>query len=93
MNKDRRKRLTSICGTLAGLHKRFEDATKDFKDEITTVAGAVQDLQAEEQDAFDNLPENQQQGERGEGMQEGLDKLQEAVEKLEAAADEIDECL
>ena len=43
-------------------------------------------LQEEEQDAFHNLPESIQYGERG-------DKMQSAIDNLEYAADNIQDCL
>jgi hypothetical protein len=40
-------------------------------------------IRDEEQDAFDNLPENFQNSERGEDLQSGIDALEEACSALE----------
>lgn len=43
-------------------------------------------MRDEEQEAFDNLPEAFQEGERGEAMEN-------AIEALDYAADDLSECL
>lgn len=40
-------------------------------------------IRDEEQDAFDNLPENFQNGSQGEMMQEGIDVMDEVLSTLE----------
>lgn len=47
-------------------------------------------LQEEEQDAFDNLPESLQGGERGQQMEEYIQKIGDAVCSLGDAADYLD---
>ena len=65
--------------------KRIEDAQaklEELKQEIDAIL-------SEEQEAFDNMPESLQDGDRGEAMQEAIDALESAVSSCE----EIDEYL
>lgn len=39
----------------------------------------------DEQDAFDNLPEAFQEGERGEAIQQAIDALEQAIESTQTA--------
>lgn len=43
----------------------------------------IEDVQTEEQDAFDNMPEGLQSGERGETMSRGLEYLDAAVSSFD----------
>ena len=62
--------------------KEIEKITADLE----AIKELIEALQEEEQDAFDNLPESIQYGERG-------DKMQSAIDNLEYAADNIQDCL
>lgn len=62
--------------------KEIEKITADLE----AIKERIEALQEEEQDAFDNLPESIQCGERGE-------KMQSAIDNLEYAADNIQDCL
>lgn len=54
------------------------------EDDITAVL-------EEEQDAFDNLPENLMESERGELAQNAIDLLEEAVNNVEEAINNLEE--
>ena len=62
--------------------KEIEKITADLE----AIKERIEALQEEEQDAFDNLPESIQYGERG-------DKMQSAIDNLEYAADNIQDSL
>lgn len=64
------------------IRKEIEKITADLEE----IKERIEALQEEEQDAFDNLPESIQYGERG-------DKMQSAIDNLEYAADNIQDCL
>lgn len=68
MNKERRKAIEQISERLVAL-----------KDEINSIAEGIECQRDEEQEAYDNLPESLQNGDRGSAMQE-------AIEALDAAA-------
>ena len=62
--------------------KRIEEAVtliEQAKDIIEEVSG--------DEEAFENLPESLQYGERGEAMQTAVGSLEEAVDSLEEAAE------
>ena len=46
----------------------------------------------EEQEAYDNLPESLQEGERGQKMAEAADALDTAVSDLEEIENSLEEC-
>lgn len=54
--------------------------------QIEEIKEVIEALRDEEQEAFDNMPESLQDGERGE-------KMQSAIDALEYAADDLQECL
>lgn len=54
--------------------------------ELERIKEDIEALRDEEQEAFDNLPENFQEGERGE-------RMETAIENLDYAADDAQECL
>ena len=51
----------------------------------------AQEICEEEQDAFDNMPEGLQQGERGQLMEQAVTTIEAAVEGLEQAKYAIEE--
>jgi hypothetical protein len=68
----------------------------DRRKEISIAAALIErakdileDAANAEQEAFDNMPESLQQGEKGEAMEETIGVLQEAQTGLETALDEL----
>lgn len=51
----------------------------------------IESLKDEEQDAYDNLPEGVQSGERGDTMIEAIDNLDCAVSSIEDAINYVDD--
>ena len=58
---------------------------------LTDLQERLQEVLSEEEDAYDNLPEGIQDGERGDEMQEYISKMEEADYSLTEAIDNIDE--
>ncbi len=56
---------------------------------LADLRSRVEELQSEEQDYFDNMPENLQQSERGEKAEQAASRLEDTL----AAFDEIEEAL
>ena len=50
--------------------------------ELQRIVDSLDDVIANEQDAYDNMPEGIQESERGEVMKTGLDSLNEAKDLL-----------
>ena len=51
----------------------------------------LESAKSEAQDAYDNLPENFQNGERGEEMQGYIDAMEEAYDGLDTACSAIEQ--
>lgn len=52
-------------------------------DQLEELKGSLEDLQAEEEECRDNIPENMQEGERYEKADEACGNISEAVDNLE----------
>jgi len=68
--------------------KRRKELNNIYK-ELHLRVGQLDNLQNEEQDAYDNLPESLQNAEKGEQMQECIDALDQAKSELEAVMDTL----
>lgn len=75
MNATRRKQITEAQGLY-----------DEGKAKLEECSAALQEVMDEEQEAFDNLSESLQGGERGETMQSCIDALQAGIDSL----DELD---
>lgn len=51
----------------------------------------LEEMKDEEESKFDNMPEGIQESERGEAMQEAIDKLDEIINTLESITDDLDD--
>jgi uncharacterized protein Yka (UPF0111/DUF47 family) len=72
------------------MNKRRRAAISAIVIRINELKEELEFLHEEEQEAFDNLPESLQGGERGQQMEQALDKIQDAINALEDAADNLD---
>nr|DAZ51177.1 MAG TPA: hypothetical protein [Caudoviricetes sp.] len=54
-------------------------------DSLQALKSDVESIQSEEQDAYDNLPESIQDGERGDRMQEAIENLDDALTLIDEA--------
>ena len=59
-------------------------------DQLEELKGSLEDLQAEEEEYRDNIPENMQESERYEKADEACDNLSEAVDNLEEVISSIE---
>lgn len=69
------------------------DRRKSIDKIISALGGLLSDAETirdEEQDAFDNMPESLQQGEKGDKAQEAISNLEEAISSIESARDALD---
>ncbi|AJD82982.1 hypothetical protein PJWF_00089 [Achromobacter phage JWF] len=81
MNKDRRKQLEALRERIEALKASAEE----LKDELES--GPL----ADEQDAFDNMPESIQDGEKGQKAQAAVDSMREAVDALDEVMSALDQ--
>lgn len=68
MNNARRTQLSAIARKLA-----------DLKAEMESLSGDIGTIRDEEQNAYDNLPESLQQGDKGEAMQDAITSMENAI--------------
>ena len=59
-------------------------------DQLEELKGGLEDLQAEEEEYRDNIPENMQERERYEKADEACDNLSSAVDSLEKVISSIE---
>lgn len=79
MNNDRRIRILAAASFL----------DFDFEEAI----GRIEAIRDDERDAFDNMPESLQDGERGQTSEEAQSALEEALSALEDARNSVEEAL
>jgi hypothetical protein len=61
---------------------------------ITAIEHLIADLteiRDDEQEAFENLPESLQNGDRGDAMQNSVSQLEDAIERLEGANEALED--
>jgi hypothetical protein len=83
MNKDRRSRIGKMVELLHAAKNKIE--ALDVESALTEAKEALDEVRNEEQEAFDNMSENLQGGERGDAMQEAVSELESAVSELDEA--------
>ena len=71
------------------MNDKRRNRIEDVRAAIDNWVGEIEALATEEQDAFDNMPENLQESERGQASEESANQLNEAV----SAAEELVNCL
>ena len=69
------------------MNKQRRKRIQEVYDAITEKVEELTMLMEEEQEAYDNLPESIQNGERGEQMQSHIDNLESAISDFESGAD------
>jgi hypothetical protein len=67
--------------------KRLEAASQLISQAISS----IEEVREEEQEAFDNLPENMQEGEKGEAIETAINTLDDALSALTEALSGIDD--
>jgi len=63
---------------------------KKIKEQLSDLALKLEELKDQEQEAYDNLPESLQQGERGEKMESAINELDEVINDLQYADDKLE---
>lgn len=78
MNNERRKKIRIIINRL---DKIIDEASEQL--------GNLDAIMDEEQDAFDNMPEGFQAGDRGIEIEEGLESLDDIHDKINESIDNL----
>jgi len=58
---------------------------KARRNRLEKLIGELVEVREDEQEAFDNLPESLQSGERGEAIESAIDSIEEAMDALTEA--------
>ena len=66
---------------------------KSVVEKLTAAKQELDDIAAEEQDAFDNLPEGIQESDRGDAMQQNADDIYDHVQALDEVVDAIEDTI
>lgn len=69
------------------MNKDRRDRIAALVERLTLIRDEVEELQEQEQDAYDNMPESLQQTERGEKSEGSARCLEDAVSSLDEAVD------
>ena len=69
------------------MNKARRKVLDELYQKIDEIRSDLQMIMDEEQEAFDNLPESLQNGEKGNMMQSAIDQMSEADEALQTAID------
>jgi prefoldin subunit 5 len=79
MNQDRRANIENLVSSIQAQMSQISDEM-----------ACLRELQLEEQEAFDNLPEGLQQAERGQQMEAIAQALDDAISSLEDSFGELE---
>jgi len=82
MNADRRKTIAKVQERILAALEILNSCQQD-----------VEDVQNEEQEAFDNMPENLQGSEKGQAMEEAISLMEDLASTLNDACDTINDSL
>lgn len=86
MNNLRRKNLKSVAHQLETAHEKIKDAI----DILLNASNNIEMIAEDEQMAYDNLPENFQDSERGDAMLDNIDQINEIAEKIDEIKTELE---
>jgi hypothetical protein len=79
MNQDRRAKIEKLVASI-------QEKLSELRDD----ANSLSELQAEEQECFDNLPEGLQNADRGQSMEALASALEDAISSLESSLDDVE---
>lgn len=75
MNKDQRKSLNKYAKQL-----------ERIVDELSNIYSAVEEVKGEEEDKLDNLPDSLRESQKGQDIDEGIERLDEVLELMNDCA-------
>lgn len=75
MNKDQRKSLNKYAKQL-----------ERIVDELSDIYSAVEEVKGEEEDKLDNLPDSLRESQKGQDIDEGIERLDEVLELMDDCA-------
>lgn len=73
------------------MNKVRRDTIAKLQARISELKDEVEMVRDEEQEYYDNMPENMQQGDKGQNAESAVSALDEAMENLDSAMSSLDE--
>ena len=73
------------------MNKERRKSIAKARDMVAEALSLVEVARDDEQDAFDCMPDNLQQSERGDRLEENVQALEEIIGALEGAFDEVED--
>ena len=75
------------------MNKSRRKKIEAIKNLLSTIQTDLEVIKDEEQEAYDNLPESMQDGEKGEKMYEAIDNLETVCSSLEEIQENLNEAM
>lgn len=75
------------------MNKARRESLTGILEEIDTLSSRIEELQDEEAEALNSLPESLQGGERGNQMAEAIEAMQSARDSLAEASSSVEEAI
>lgn len=75
------------------MNKKDRKVISGWIDNLERIKSEIEDMQSEEEEKFDNLPDGIQESERGERMIESIEYLGDSVSSIEEAIDSLNEAM
>lgn len=73
------------------MNKNQRKTIDGWKESLEKIKSGIEDMQEEEGDKYENLPEGIQDSDRGTAMCEGIENLMEAANSIDEAIDYLSE--
>ena len=73
------------------MNKERRKAIQEVMEELETLKSKIEEIQNDEQEAYDNLPESLQYSERGEAMESAIENLESAYNEIDSIIDNLEE--
>lgn len=75
------------------MNAKRRKAIEKISEQLEELQAAIQEIKDEEEEAYDNLPESLQDGEKGDIMQEAIEYLDNADSFIEVAKDALNDAV
>ena len=72
------------------MNNKRRNSIRKIKESLSRLVNYLEELRDEEDEAYDNMPEQFQDSERGEIMQNAIEALDNAADWIQEAIDELD---
>lgn len=75
------------------MNKQRRKEIQTISNDLLSLMTSIEDLLAEEQDYFDNMPENLQSSEKAEISENAISNLEEALDNIRECVDNLESIL